>query len=223
MIYETLKNRRYVLEYDTTADIPQSLIDSLLQKTWKVTPSKNNFMPYTIHVVGPEHQHYKNSVFLKALGNESMGDNVKDPLKMRYSEHLPNYANILNCSYLLIFTMRLETDPNPFQKFLIDKGHKYEAVDESKLQNLYAIASLEVGLFTSVFNALLLENGIDSSFTGCFYRDVSEWKDVPFVKRTPIILMTVGRGKVYLEDIKNDLQKQDLRPNYERIVNFVKE
>jgi len=222
MIHNILKKRKFVREYDATADIPESLINSLLQKTWEVTPSKNNFMPYTIHVVGPEHQNYKVSAFRNALSQEGIGDNVNDPLTTRYSQNLPNYANILSCSYLLIFTMRLETDPNPFQKLLISRGHKYEAVDESRLNDHFPIASLEVGLFTSVFNSLLLENNIDSSLIGCFHRDVEKWKDVPFVKRMPIILMTVGKGKVYIDDIKEGLQKQDLRPNYERIVNFVR-
>jgi hypothetical protein len=222
MIYNTLVNRRFVREYDTTADIPESLIDSLLQQTWKVTPSKNNFMPYTVHVLGPNHQKYKELVYLNSLSNEGLSDSIENPLEARYTEHLPNYANMLSCSYLLIFTMRLETDPNPFQKFLIERGHRYEAVDESRLGDLYAMACLEVGLFTSVFNALLLEHGIDSSFIGCFHRDVEKWKDIPFVKRMPIILMHVGKGKVYIDDIKDELQKQDLRPNYDRIVNFIK-
>lgn len=222
MIYETLKKRSYVREYDTTADIPESLIDLLLQQTWKVTPSKNNFMPYSVFVLGPRHQTYKKLAFFNALSKEGKGDNIENPLAIRYAYHLPNYANILSCSYLFIFTMRLETDPNPFQKCLIDRGHVYEAVDESKLDGLYAMASLEVGLFTSVFNGLLLENGIDSSFTGCFHRDLSEWKEFPFIKRTPIIIMTAGKGKIYIDETKNELQKQDLRPNYDKIVNFIK-
>jgi hypothetical protein len=222
MIYQTLKNRKYVREYDTTADIPETLIDSLLQKTWEVTPSKNNFMPYSVFVLGPKHQTYKKLAFCNALSKEGQGDNIINPLATRYTEYLPNYANILSCSYLFIFTMRLETDPNPFQKFLIDRGHVYEAVDESMLGGLYAMASLEVGLFTSVFNGLLLENGIDSSFTGCFHRDLNEWKEFPFVKRMPIILMTAGKGKIYIDETKTELQKQDLRPNYDKIVNFIK-
>ena len=48
MIYETLQTRRFVRRYDNTVDIPESLIDSLLRKTWEVTPSKNNFMPYSV-------------------------------------------------------------------------------------------------------------------------------------------------------------------------------
>jgi hypothetical protein len=33
--------------------------------------------------------------------------------------------------------------------------------------------------------------------------------------------MTVGKAKVYFDDIKNDIQKQDVRPDFDRIVNFI--
>lgn len=222
MIFDTLEKRKYVKEYDTSANIPEHLIDQLLQKAWKVTPSKNNFMPYTVHVLGPEHQKYKDLVYLNCAGNEVKSDNVTiKEYKQRYQNNLPNYANILSCSYLLIFTMRLETNPNPFQKRCIDQGNKFEAVTEEKLNDLYPIASLEVGLFTDAFSALCLENDIDVSFTGCFHRDVSKWNNIPFVKRKPIILMTVGKAKVYREDLKKyGLYEDDLRPDYNRIVKW---
>ena len=224
MIFDTLNKRKYVREYDTEADIPESLINSLLQKTWKITPSKNNFMPYTVHVVGPKHQKYKELTFLNAVSNETKTDTISlEEYNKRYSHLKPNYANILSCSYLLIFTMRLETDPNPFQKMLIERGHKYEAVDEDRLNSLYSTASLEVGLFADAFSAQCLEHDIDISFTGCFQKDVAKWKDIPFVTRRPILLMTVGKGKVYREDIikHSELEKLDLRPDYNKIVNFV--
>ena len=221
MIFDTLTNRKYVREYDSSANIPESLIYDLLQKTWKVTPSKNNFMPYTIHVVGPKDQKYKDLVYRNAASNEGNNDGLSNPLEIRYSSNLPNYANILNCSYLLIFTMRLEDKPNPHQKILIDRGHKYEAVDENKLNDMYSTASFEAGLFCDAFSGMCLENDIDVSYTGCFHRKIDQWADIPFVKRKPIILMTVGKAKVYFDDIKNDIQKQDVRPDFDRIVNFI--
>ncbi len=221
MIFNTLQNRKYVKEYDQNADISESLIYDLLLKTWKVTPSKNNFMPYTIHVVGPTDQKYKDLVYRNAASNEGTNDGLSDPLKIRYSSNLPNYSNILNCSYLLIFTMRLEDNPNPYQKMLIDRGHKYEAVDENKLDDMYPTASFEAGLFCDAFSAMCLENNIDVSYTGCFHRNIDKWKNIPFVKRKPIMLMTIGKAKVYLDDIKNDTEEKDLRPDFDRIVNFV--
>ena len=224
MIYETLKNRKYVREYDTEIDIPESLIDSMLRKTWEVTPSKNNFMAYTVHVVGPEHQDYKEKVFRICLKNEGLIDNVNDPLAERYDLwSQPNYANILSCSYLLILTMRLETQLNPFQQFLVDRGHKYEAIDENRLNNMSDTSCFEAGLFCDAFSSMCLENKIDVSFTGCFNRNLSDWTDIPFVTRKPLMIMTVGKGTIYRQDgIKGTLQEKDLRPDYERIVNFVK-
>ena len=224
MIYDTLENRRYVTKYDTDAAIPESLINTLLMQAWKVTPSKNNFMPYTIHVVGPKDQKYKELVYLNAASNEGRKDDVIDPLSSRYSpSYLPNYANILSCSYLLVFTMRLEDDPNPFQQMLINRGHNYEAVDETKLNDMYSTASFECGLFADTLSALCLEHNIDSSFTGCFHRNVNMWENIPFVTRKPIMLMTLGKGKVYRQDtISGSIEELDLKPDYYKIVNFVK-
>jgi hypothetical protein len=223
MIFETLNRRRYVREYDKDAEIPESLINSMLQKTWKVTPSKNNFMPYTVHVIGPEHQRYKELAFVNCASNETKTDEDPDAILKRYENYPPNYANILSCSYLLIFTLRLEKDPNPFQKMLIDRGHKYEAVDESRLNKLYPTASIEVGLFADALSVQCLENNLDVSFTLCFRKEIDTWKDLPFVTRKPILLMTIGKGKVYREEvIKNsEFEKLDMKPDYHKIINFV--
>ena len=63
MIDNVLKHYKYVKTYDQSQDVPQSIIDELLQRTWKVTPSKNNFMPYKLHVLGPQHQDLKDKVY----------------------------------------------------------------------------------------------------------------------------------------------------------------
>lgn len=216
MTYEILKKRRYVTKYDTDFIPPTGLIESLLKRAWEITPSKNNFMPYNINVIGPNCPQTKQKVFLNCLSNEIDIDNNENIFEERYSNNLPAYSNILNCSYLLVFTMRLETNPNPYQKMLLDRGHKYEAVDENRLDSLYPIASFEAGLFCDALSVLCLENGLDVSFTGCFQRDVKKWKDVDFVKRKPIMIMTIGKAKEY----KNPIE-EDMRPDFHRIINFV--
>ena len=139
MIYETLQTRRFVLQYDNTVDIPESLIDSLLRKTWEVTPSKNNFMPYSVHVIGQgsENQKYKDLAYLNCLGNEAKADNVdiNNIIAERYTgEYLPRYSNILSCSYLLIFTIRVETLLSPYHQDAVNRGRNFEALDESRLK-----------------------------------------------------------------------------------------
>lgn len=225
MIDNVLKHRQYVREYNNSEEISESLIDSLLQRTWKVTPSKNNFMPYTIHVLGPGHQNYKDSIFQKCLANENKNNNKTELSMDLYRKNPPNYFNIVSCSYLLVFTLRLEDKPNMIQQRAIKKGHRYEAVDETKLNDLYPTASLEVGLFSNTFSALCIEHNIDTSFTLCFPKSLDKWSDIPFVKRKPILLMTVGKGKKYLQDWskREGWFKYNLRPDYSRIVNFVED
>ena len=216
--YDTLKKRRYVKKYDSNYHISHELMEEMLRQAWSVTPSKNNFMAYNVHVVGPDNPQIKQQVFLNCLSNERKLDGNENILEERYLDDLPNYANILNCSHLLIFTMRLETEPNPYQQFLIQRGHKYEAVDQRTLNDMLPTVSFETGLFADVFSALCLENDLDVSFTGCFRRDLESWKDIPFVTQRPVMIMTVGKSKQYL--VKST-ELPDPRPDFERIVNFV--
>jgi len=221
MIDKLLQKRRYVKEFYKEADISKELIDSLLEKTWKVTPSKNNFMPYKAHVLGPEHVEYKEKVFLNCLQNESDGDKVDNLMNKRYAKNPPNYANILSCSYLLIFTLRPEDKPNELQKFLINRGHNYEAVNEKKINKITPGASLEVGLFMDCFSALCLHHGIDVSFVGCFSKDLSDWRDLPFITHKPLSIMPIGKGKIYRDEEEAVKNGFDHKPDYNRIINFV--
>ena len=43
-IFKHLDKRAHVMKYDSNRIPPEERIDDLLYKTWKVTPSKNNFM-----------------------------------------------------------------------------------------------------------------------------------------------------------------------------------
>jgi hypothetical protein len=221
MIDSILENRKCVREYDTNADIPETLINSLLRRTWKVTPSKNQFMPYTVHVLGPKHQDYKNSVYLKCLSTEN--DQCPNVIPEIYQSALPIYANILSCSYLLIFTMRLEDKPNNYQKRKISQGFYFEPLSELGLKDIESSTSVEVGMFSDTFSALCIEQGLDVSYTLCFKKNLGHWKDLPFITRRPIFLMTVGKGKIYHRDhlIARNVHLDHLRPDYERIVNFV--
>jgi hypothetical protein len=222
MIYETLQTRRFVRRYDNTVDISESLIDSLLRKTWEVTPSKNNFMPYSVHVIGQgsENQKYKDLTYSNCLAQEAKADNVDINTIMaerynRHPDHFPSYYNIVSCSYLLIFTTRVETILSPYQQAAVNSGRNFEALDESRLKNS---SSFEMGLFVNAFSGMCLENQLNVSLIGCLPSNLSKWKDFPFLTNQPIMLMTVGKAKSVLPQVRPD----DLRPNYDRIVNFIR-
>jgi hypothetical protein len=213
-----LQHYKYVREYDKTAVIPESLIDSLLQRTWKITPSKNNFMPYMVHVIGPKHQIIKDKVYKNCLANEK----IDDVENVRYKTHKPNYWNITNCSYLLMFTQRVEEQPNPYQTYLINQGYPYEQTGND-LSKFRGNATLEIGMFATTFATLCLESKLDISFTLCFLKDLKHWQDeeFKFLTQEPILLMTVGKGLRYRVHEFGENMRFDLKPDYARIVNFI--
>ena len=111
MIDDVLKYRRHVIEFED--EIPdKELVNSLLQRTWKVTPSKNNFMAYTVHVFTSKST--KNLIYNMCNANEEKlnANNTTEG----------QYKCILTAPYVLLFTQRLEDKPNKQQQKLIDKG-----------------------------------------------------------------------------------------------------
>lgn len=222
MIYETFKKYKYAIEYNQSEVISDDVIDSMLKKTWEVTPSKNNFIPYKIHVIGPKHQSLKDLVYKKCLNNESMIDEVSDVESIRYHTVKPNFANILSCSHLFIFTQRVETQFNALQQLSISRGCCYEQTDETKLESAAVNARIEIGLFCSIFAGICFENNIDIAHTLCFSDRLSSWSEpeFKFIDKTPLLLMTVGKGLRYRQDQPNTTE-MIRKPDYSRIVNFI--
>ena len=44
---------RYVHKFKSGKNINYEDLKEVLWQAWKTTPSKNSFMPYSIHVIGP--------------------------------------------------------------------------------------------------------------------------------------------------------------------------
>ena len=77
--YELLSKRRHIHKFDAEKIPPKEQIDDLLYKAWKVTPSKNNFMPYHVNVLGPEHVSEKESITKKCMLNKKRINEDKIP------------------------------------------------------------------------------------------------------------------------------------------------
>lgn len=227
MIYENFKKYKYVREYDETFDIPQSLIESLLQKTWEVTPSKNNFMPYSVWIIGTDSQFYKDCVYRLCLEKECESDSrqeLNDFIRERYTNNNiePQFSNVQNCSYLLIFTQRFEDKLNPWQEFTFKNGRNFEQVDSVNPGRSLVGSSIEIGMFANTFGGLCLENNIDISHTLCHPHHSKAWqKYFPFIKNRVILIMTVGKGLRYRQETLGELENHDLKPDFDRIVKFI--
>ena len=222
-IDDILAKRKHVMEFDRTATPPsKSLVDSLLQRAWRVTPSKNNFMPYKINILGPEHQAEKDHLYQKSLGSEKYA-NANNPLENSEDQlSRPAYACIASCAYLLIFTDRWEDKPNPFQKQEWNKGVFHAPMTLEGVRSIGETVSLEVGMFATAFAGLCVDHGIDVSYTLNFRRNLDVWKDTWFINDRPMLFMSIGTAKTYREDLKKyGLYEGDLRPDYNRIVEWL--
>lgn len=217
-----LEKYKYVLEYDATANISKDTIDSILAKTWKITPSKNNFMPYSVFILGPDKQESKNEVYKLCIKNEEKVNNISDIEKVRYQNFKPQFYNVVSCSYLLIFTPRVETQPNPWQIHRMQKGDVYEQMNEEKMHGVTKLSAIEIGMFINTLAYFCLEKNIDVSHTICFSDDVTDWQNISKdIKYPPTILMSIGKGLRYRQPVRHPLEQLDLKPNYERIVTFI--
>ena len=54
--------RKHVMKYSEKIP-PLDVINNALWKAWKTSPSKNNFNPYEVFVLGPEKQKDKDAVY----------------------------------------------------------------------------------------------------------------------------------------------------------------
>jgi len=224
-----MQNYKYVLEYDQEAHIDSSQIHEALYHAWKVTPSKQNFMPYKVHVLSPKAKIHKQILYNKALKQQAEGSGVKiknAKALQKYDEFLrknnrkPFFRNLKTASYVFIFSQRVEDQPNPYQLESMALGMEYSQLSKEDPEHGHSeeIARIEIGMFSANLATKLLENNIDISFTQCFSGDIETWteKEFDFLDDNVLLIMTAGKGKLYRRDIKS--QELDVKPEFERII-----
>lgn len=219
---QLLNKRQHVMAYDTV-DVPEKqLIEDLLWKAWKVTPSKNNFMPYHCNVLGPERVEEKHSIWMKSVKNkkEINEKNIKDHKEEGYN---PYFEHLSTAPYLLVFTQRV-CEPNEYYRKIIEKGDYYEQMHEDQISSMLRTTAVEVGMWMANLSAFALEKGLNTSTIACFpYReDNSEWEDLPWVKHPVVLLGSIGKAKQYRRESMSEIQKKDdQKPEPKTIIKWV--
>lgn len=226
-----MKNYKYVLEW--TDNLPdEKIINDCLDYAWRYTPSKNNFMNYNVHVLGPNQWHLRELLYYKCLSNQSNanGNKITKPkLLKKYETHLlkinqkPQFWNVKYAPYVLIYTHRVVTELNQKQKMNISQGMIYEQtfpVGTKKYEKAKHIAQFEAGMFAANFSSKCLENNIDTSFIACIPLSLDDWSEPEwdFVKEQPFLVQLVGFGDIYKRDTST---LSDLKPNFEKVVNVL--
>jgi|TARA_B100001094_G_scaffold332604_1_gene405408 hypothetical protein len=219
---QLLNRRQHVMSYDTDNVPEKQLIEDLLWKAWKVTPSKNNFMPYHCNVLGPERVAEKHSIWMKSVKNkkEINETNIKNHKEDGYN---PYFEHLSTAPYLLVFTQRV-CEPNEYYRKTIEKGDYYEQMHEDQISSMLRTTAVEVGMWMANLSVFALEKDLNTSTIACFpYReDNSEWEDLPWVEHPVVLLGSIGKAKQYRRESMNEIQKKDdQKPEPETVIKWI--
>ena len=197
-------DRSFIKHYTDTAP-PEELVHELINTTYDLVPSKQNLVPYSLNIFGPNCVKEKSEILQHT--------------KRDYHETNPNVQ--LLAPYVIIFTSRL-AKPNKWVESLIKKGHKYNSCNKDKFLKDRTLRDvlLEIGMFSTILTGLCLEHKIDTAYTLCQY-PASTKQDL--FKGEPLFIMSLGYKKYYYT---RDRQKQfyekrgEIKPKIEDIINW---
>ena len=207
------------MAYDTE-DIPEKqLIEDLLWKAWKVTPSKNNFMPYHVNVLGPDKVEEKHKIWLKSVGHKK---DIDEKCNNYEKGNNPFFKHLDSAPYLLVFAQRV-SEPNEYYRKRLEEGDYYEQMHEDQIDNIMGTTTIEVGMWMANLSAFALEKGLNTSTIACFpYKPMSAWGDLPWVKHPVVLLGSIGKAKEFRRESMSDIEKKDdKKPEPETIIKWI--
>ena len=187
---EKLFETRYQV-YTYSDKVPdENLIKEIISKTYKVTASKQNIVPYKIHVLGPNCKEEKEKIFnhVQKIMGGGHNENIMAP-------------------YNLIFTTRLVTKPSEHVQRLIDEGHDQPCTNPKKYKKDKHNISLEIGMFAKVLTGFCLENNLGVSYQLCF-------RDWQYENEEVLFSMQLG----YPSSPRDE--KGDYKPHIDEVIKF---
>jgi len=209
-IEEILKKRKQTYKYNSEKYPDKLLVENLLKKTYEYVPSRQNLMPYKVHILGPEKKEYKEE-FYKLT--------TIPPKNTTACFHNTNTM----APYLLILTLRLCENPNSKVKNRIKMGDSYPLCDSKLYRSNIPDVCIEIGMFCTTLTSLCIANNIDISYVGCFPKwDTrkpeikNKWKCLPFIDDYPLLSMQLGYrcGSKYKDGL-------EIKPDINEIINWL--
>ena len=220
-ILNLLNRRQHVFLYDEENIPEKKLIEDLLWKAWKVTPSKNSFMPYHCNVLGPDKVNEKHSIWQKSMNNKKR-INEKEIEGHKEDGYNPYFKHLSSAPYVLVFTQRV-CKPNAYYQKCIDEGDYFEQTDPKKCESMMRTTATEVGMFMANLSAFALEKGLDTSTIACFpHSNLQAWSDLPWVKHPVVLLGSIGKAKIYRRNRMGEKErKMDMKPEPEEVIKWI--
>ena len=228
-----MKNYRYVLGWSPRT-VDDNIIKQSLDYAWRYTPSKNNFMNYNVFVLGQDQKELKSSIYYKCLKQQAKSNgqaiNSQEELieyekELYENDVIPQFLNIKEAPYLLIYTHRVSDELNPYQQRNIDKGMVYEQTfppGTKKYDAACKLSRIEMGMFAANFATKCLENNIDISFILCMPCELEAWSEPEwdFITHQPALIQIAGHGEKYRRPniVAPDV---DLKPDFSNVVKII--
>lgn len=213
MIEKIFRKRKQVREFDNTKVPNESIIKEIVDQTFTLVPSKQNLMPYTVHVLGPKHEDLKNNLYKMTMKHEGR----------RKEEYYKVGNRQLLAPYVLIFERRIPKSNN-FLNELQNNGRNFNY--DLGIENLHA--PIECGMFITILTGLCIIKGLSISYTSCIPyvgEDKNGFVDsgVPFIKYPVLTMVSIGHPDYSVP--KKDLYAKNTnigeqKPNIDEVIKW---
>lgn len=221
-VFRLLDSREHVMVWDEK--VPEKrLIEKLLWQAWKVTPSKQNFMPYSIAVLGPDKEEEKTKLKHLSMLNKKMTNERTHPGHTEEGHNI-NFS-YEGAPYILVYSQRAPCKPNPYIQNMVDNENDfYEQMHDTPihLRGMIRTTALEVGLFAGHLSTLALEQGLRTNYICCFPNEVEDWHPLPIIKHKPLLIQCIGYCKHPRRNARSyEHLVKDTKPQPEELITWI--
>lgn len=211
-IEDSLGKRKHVIHYDTEIIPTKAEVEEILRIGYSLATSKQKAYAYKFWILGPDKtrsemlwnmaEGRKIDVDYDAYGTTTQSE--------EYNENAGLY-HIRSAPWTFIVTPR-QAPPNPHYRYHFDKRNSLWQLEDWEFVNTKNRESnaIDVGMVAKAITGAALDRNWDVSYNICFHNDKKKWPaSLPFVSGDwgfrPVLMMTLGKGKVYYyERLKKD-------------------
>ena len=194
----------------------KKIIESFISEAYSLTPSKQGLVPYKIHVFGPDRLKEKTALYKASKSTPERNPNGGASDTGNFQIFAP---------YLLLFTSRLCSNPNPLVRRSVLKGHVFISCDPKKYQKERRVPGIEIGMFCNNLSKICLSNGLNIAYTACFPNHIDHtqprFDTLKNIKNDEIYLsMSIGYADT--DKLNQEIsQRKDLyKPHTDEIVDW---
>lgn len=231
-IADTYRARNQTRHYDQIKIPSKEQIEEILSETYDLVMSKQNLMPYKVHVLGPEHREIKEQIYILSTEVEYPDEQLRNKWRLNrfriHEEHFevqkrfPPGNSQLFAPYLVFFEAR-RPNPNPLVQRYMDGEGEMDYRDIRAYDN--GQSKLEIGMFAALMSGVVVDKGLNCSFTGCInpvkMAEIFDWVEVP-----PLLSMSIGYPHPLIDDkyLYNKVMYKDKgedKPHPEDVFNWI--